>query len=522
MKTFQNPVIPGFYSDPSVCRVNEDYYLVTSTFEYYPGVPIFHSKDLVNWTQIGHVLDRPSQLNLDETPNSKGIYAPTLRYHNGLFYMITTFVVSQLGERRNFYVTAEEPSGPWSDPIWLKGAQGIDPSLFFDEDGRVYYTGNRVPKAGQTHAKHMEIWLQELDLKNGELIGEPIGIWDGALKNAHAQEAPHLYKKDGYYYLLIAEGGTGFTHAVTVARSKSITGPYEANKRNPILTHRHLSKDFPITNVGHADIVETQDGEWWLFCLASRPYGGGMFRNMGRETFLAPMIWEDGWPVMCPDTGRIEEIMSGPSLPREEAVDFQKCDHFDSTELGLEWNMIRTPRSDFYSLKERDGHLRLQLRPETLNEQVSPSFIGRRQQHKSFTVTTLLELDTVQEGEAAGLTLFHTQENHYRFELIQKEKRMIQLVKMENGKVDVVAEEVFDASSIELKVTADLQELHFSFRGSEAGWKLLAENQDGRLLSTDRAGGFVGTYIGMFATSNGQESQNAADFDWFEYKEEKQ
>ena len=207
MNTFRNPILPGFYPDPSICRVGEDYYMVTSTFEYFPGVPIFHSKDLVNWKQIGHVLNRSSQLNLDGIPTSRGIYAPTIRYHHGVYYMITTFVESAAGARRNFFVTSTDPAGSWSDPYWLNDAPGIDPSLFFDDNGKAYYTGNRVPQAGQQYPKHMEIWLQELDLEKMQLVGQKFSLWDGALKQIHAQESPHLYKINGYYYLIIAEGG---------------------------------------------------------------------------------------------------------------------------------------------------------------------------------------------------------------------------------------------------------------------------------------------------------------------------
>ncbi|KMK74397.1 glycoside hydrolase family 43 protein [Alkalihalobacillus pseudalcaliphilus] len=522
MATYQNPIIPGFYPDPSICRVGDDYYLVTSTFEYFPGVPIFHSKDLVNWKQIGHVLDRPSQLNLDGIPNSKGIYAPTIRYHEGIYYMITTFVVSQHGERKNFYVTATDPAGPWSDPIWLTGAPGIDPSLFFDDDGRVYYTGNRVPPTGQTHAKHMEIWLQELDVYEEKLIGEPVGIWDGALKIAHAQESPHVYKKDGYYYLIIAEGGTGYTHAVTVARSKHIAGPYEPNKRNPILTHRHLGQNYPISNVGHADIIETQDGEWWLFCLASRPYGGGMYRNMGRETFLAPVVWEEDWPVVAPETGRLEEIMTGPSLLKDNArVEIKTFDSFDDKKLGLEWNSIRTPRENFFSLEERPGYLRLKLKPESLAEEANPSFIGRRQQHISYQAVTELEFEPKKADEAAGMTLFHSNDFHYRLEVSYQEGKELRVVKRAAGEEETIkVERVIGRGSIQLKAVAIKQDISFYYRVSDAeSWTLLVDNQDGRILSTDIAGGFVGTYVGLFATSNGQITETVADFDWFEYKE---
>ncbi|MEK4566812.1 glycoside hydrolase family 43 protein [Alkalihalobacillus sp. FSL R5-0424] len=518
MNTFKNPIIPGFYPDPSICRVGEDYYLVTSTFEYFPGVPIFHSRDLVNWKQIGHVLDRPSQLELGGTEPSAGIWAPTIRYHEGTFYMITTFVVSRQGERRNFYVTANDPAGPWSDPVWLEGAPGIDPSLLFDDDGRVYYTGNRVPPTGQTHHKHEEIWLQELDINAGKLIGEPISIWDGALKNAHAQEAPHLYKKDGYYYLIIAEGGTGYTHAVTVARSKSVTGPYESSKRNPILTHRHLGRDSKIVNVGHADIIETQNGEWWLVCLASRPYGGH-YRNLGRETFLAPMTWEDDWPVMCPDTGKIEFEMTKPNLPEHKWPSVPTFDSFESETLDLRWNFLRTPDESSYSLTDRPGYLRLNLRPESTVEYVTPSFIGRRQQHVHFSATTVLNFTPQSENETAGLLLIQNHDYQFRFEVALTEgEQVVQLIRRENGNEHVVASNVYKDKTIYLKVEADGQEYHFYYAEKPDQWNVLAESEDGRILSTDKAGGFTGAYLGPFATSAGRSSDNVADFDWFHYQ----
>lgn len=252
-RTFRNPILPGFYPDPSICRVGEDYYLVTSTFEYFPGLPIFHSRDLVHWRQIGHVLDRPSQLNLDGILASRGLYAPTIRYHEGVFYVINTFVgshydtlTSLADHEGNFIVTSTDPAGPWSEPYWLDGAPGIDPSLFFDDDDRVWYTGNRVPPQGGDYPHHKEIWLQELDLETMQLTGPTYSPWDGAVKGNLEAEAPHLYKVGSFYYLLVAEAGTEHNHAVTIARSKSITGPYTGNPRNPILTHRHLGYDYPI------------------------------------------------------------------------------------------------------------------------------------------------------------------------------------------------------------------------------------------------------------------------------------
>lgn len=226
--TLQNPLLPGFYPDPSICRVEDDFYMVTSSFSYYPGVPIFHSRDLAHWEQIGHVLDRPEQLPADPYAISGGIFAPTIRYHEGLFYMITTNV----NHGGNFIVTAEKAEGPWSAPHWIEGAEGIDPSLFWDDDGRAYYTGTCMTKPGE---KQM-IWLSEIDLEKFVLVGEKTKIWGGAMENAAWPEAPHMYKVNGYYYLMIAEGGTEHFHSETIARAEKITGPYESYRGNPILT----------------------------------------------------------------------------------------------------------------------------------------------------------------------------------------------------------------------------------------------------------------------------------------------
>ncbi|WP_309119658.1 glycoside hydrolase family 43 protein [Paenibacillus sp.] len=518
MTTFRNPILPGFYPDPSAIRVGEDYYLATSSFEFFPGVPLFHSRDLVHWRQIGHALDRPSQLNLDGIAPSRGIWAPTIRYHDGRFYMITTFVDNEKN-MHNFYVTAEDPAGDWSDPVWLEDAPGIDPSLFFDDDGKAYYTGNRVPPEGQRYAKEMDIWLQEIDLESGRLIGEKISLWRGALKVAHAQEGPHLYKVGGWYYLLIAEGGTGHTHAITVARSESVKGPYEGYKGNPLLTHRHLGRDYGIVNVGHGEWVETQTGDWWMVCLGSRPYGG-YFRNLGRETFLTPMKWEDGWPVVNPGKGIVEAEGEAPDLPPTPWPSRASRDDFDAPRLAGEWNFLRTPRGDFWNLEERPGWLRLKLKPDVVSALANPSFVGRRQQHMSFAATTKLEFSPAAEGEAAGIVLLQNADYHYRLEYGRVESvDALRLIERRGGIERNVASRRYDGVSIELKVEAAGQAYSFFYRiDEEAPWEALAEDVDGRLLSTDVAGGFTGAYLGMYASSHGAVSANVADFDWFEYE----
>jgi len=514
---YQNPIIPGFYPDPSVCRVGEDYYLVTSTFEFFPGLPIFHSKDLVNWNQIGHVLDRPSQLPLDGIRPSGGLYAPTIRYHIGKFFVINT-LVDGLDKKGNFIVTASNPAGPWSEPYWLEDAPGIDPSLFFDDDGRAWYCGNRIPLTGEEYNGHKEIWLQELDLEKMQLTGPKYALWDGAAKGALHAEAPHIYKINGYYYLMIAEGGTGHTHAVTMVRSKNITGPYEVNHRNPILTHRHLGLDYPIVGTGHADIVETQNGEWWLFCLAMRPYGG-YFYNLGRETFLAPLVWESDWPIVAPHVGKVLFDGTAPELPEHLWPDEPVRDDFDKDALGLKWNFIRTPRKDFWSLSERPSFLQLALRPETLMEPVNPSFVGRRQQHINFEASTVLEFTPQTSNECAGIVLLQNHNFHMRcvVTLVEAGQPVVKLIRREAGTDTLMAEKPVSAGQVYFKVEAIGQDYHFYVAEDSAAWQSLGDPLDGRVLSTPVAGGFTGAYLGMYASSNGKSSENTAAFDWFEY-----
>jgi xylan 1,4-beta-xylosidase len=511
-KIFRNPILPGFYPDPSICRVGDDYYLATSTFEYFPGLPVFHSRDLIHWRQIGHVLDRASQLPLQGVRASGGLYAPTIRHHNGTFYVINTLVDGKT-RQGNFIVTASLPQGPWSEPYWLD-ADGIDPSLFFDDDGKCWYVGTHLNEEGY-YTGHTEIFLQELDLEQMKLIGAVTILWDGALKGVVWAESPHIYKRTDYYYLLIAEGGTAHHHAVTIARSKNIQGPYQANRGNPILTHRHLGLDYPIVGTGHADLVEAQNGEWWLVCLAMRPYGG-YFYNLGRETFLVPVRWEEDWPIVNPGIGKVEFETPVPNLPEHRWVELPARDEFDGPTLAFHWNSLRTLTDDFATLTERPGYLRLRLRPERLSEETNPSFIGRRQQHIHFRAETVLEF-IPKKNEHAGLALIQNHNFHYLFVVTQLNQPMLQLIRRAYGTEELLAEHTVTAGTINMKIEAHEQSYNFYFAEQPNEWRTLAENVDGRILSTPIAGGFVGVFIGLYASSNGQPSANHADFDWFEY-----
>jgi alpha-N-arabinofuranosidase len=511
----ENPILKGFYPDPSICRVGEDYYLVTSSFEYFPGIPIFHSKDLAHWEQIGHILDRPSQLNLDSVRVSGGVYAPTIRYNKGTFYVINTLI----GKGGNYYVTATNPAGPWSDPIFIGDSPGIDPSLFFDDNGKVYYTGNGRPDGIAIDSKKRHIWLQEMDLNAKKLVGEKkIILVEGALHDAQSAEAPHLYKKDGYYYLIIAEGGTGDNHSVTVFRSKDIAGPYEINRKNPILTHRNLGKTYPIAATGHADIVQTQNGEWWMVLLGIRPYGGFHY-NLGRETFITPVQWEDGWPVVNPGEGKVLFHQPGANLPIFKAKTIAAKDNFDSDTLQYAWNFLRTPRNNFWSLKEHKGFLRMHLLPETITQLKSPSFIGRRQQDTSFEAACKMSFSPKTDNETAGLVLFMNNGFHFRFERILKNgKGQLVITKRHAGVETILFSMPSEAENMELGVFAKGQDYGFKIGDGAGHWKILLDKVDGRTLSRTNAGGFTGTYISLYTSSNGMPSNNYADFDWFNYE----
>lgn len=494
--SYQNPVLPGFYPDPSVCRVGEDYYLATSTFRFYPGVPIFHSKNLVNWEQLGYVLSRPAQLPLAGGP---GIFAPTLRYHNGTFYLITT----NLGAKGNFFVTATNPAGPWSDPVWID-LPGIDPSLFFD-DGRVYVTG-----ANNWGPTKDAIILAELDVQTGRLLSPPATIWRGT--GGRYPEGPHLYKKDGYYYLLIAEGGTEYGHAVTVARSKSLAGPYESNPANPLLTHASFAEaDNPIQGTGHADLVQTQAGDWLLVALGFRPVDNHQF--LGRETFLSPLTWETGaWPVV--PGRRLALQATAPRLPGRpvQPVDYRQHDDFLAKALGLAWNYYDNPVSANYSLTERPGYLRLRGTVHTLSKFPGATFVGRRQQHFQFTATTTLDVAPA-AGEEAGLTVFRDPQHHYQLAVRPGPRGRMLALRYTLGSLQAVVKEVpLPPGPVRLRVVGTPAHYEFTYATGSQPFTPLGQ-ADTSHLSAESAGGFAGVYLGLYATGRGQ----VADFAEFDY-----
>ncbi|MGC3957761.1 MAG: glycoside hydrolase family 43 protein [Verrucomicrobiota bacterium] len=510
--TFTNPVLSGFHADPSICRAGDDYFLVTSSFEYFPGVPIYQSKDLVNWKQIGHVLSRPSQLNLDKQYASGGIFAPTLRHHNGTFYMITTLVGASGGRGGNFYVTATNAAGPWSEPVWLD-KQGIDPSLFFDADGKVYYTRQVDGERGYSGQ-------QLLNLQTGKLEGDIKQLWRGT--GGVWPEGPHLYKINGKYYLMISEGGTSYDHMLTVARSDSPWGSFEANPKNPILTHRHLP-EHPFQAMGHGDLVETPDG-WWVTFLGFRPQGG-KFHHLGRETFLAPVTWEDGWPVV--NGGKpISATMPAPKLkphpwPKEPARD-----NFDSANLRLGWAFVRNPTEADYSLSQQPGWLRLHGSAVALSDLASPTVVGRFQNDFNCRISTLLSFHPRGTNEEAGLVLRGNDRNHYELGITLRDgERKAFFRKVLDGKiVEPVAYATAMDSNTTLTIKADPLRYEFFYSASHSQTislgTALPRDLSTETLSAQKGAhfNFTGVFIGLFATGNGQRSAAPADFDWFEYQ----
>lgn len=493
---YTNPVVKGFNPDPSVCRVGDDYYLVTSSFQYFPGVPLYHSKDLVNWEQIGHVLTKESQLHLKGANSNGGIYAPTIRHHNGKFYMITTNV-STLG---NFIVTTEDIRGEWSDPVQVK-IGGIDPSIFWDEDGKCWYTGS--VDGG--------ILLCEINPETGDVLSTPRRVWDGT--GGRWPEAPHIYKKDGWYYLMIAEGGTEFGHMETIARSRHIDGPYDPAPHNPILAHyKAATQSNPIQGVGHADLIQAHDGSWWLVCLGFRTQSG-MHHLLGRETFLAPVRWDEGaWPVVNA-TGDIAIKMNVPTLPLKPFEARPERNEFD-TELGPEWSWVRNPDPSRYSIA--DGKLRICGTAAGTDESiVSPSMVCIRQEDHDFTAETCLTLGNAGSGDKAGMTVYMDSYAHYDICLARKGGKTVIETTCRLGSLTHKEDFPFRGSKVWLRVTGDPMQYRLWYSADGKDFKLAA-TADTRYLSSETHGNFTGVMIGLWAQSPSEKGR--ADFEYMEYK----
>jgi beta-xylosidase len=472
-----NPVIPGFHPDQSICKSGEHYYLACSSFEYFPGVPVFRSRDLRHWEQVGNALERPSQLALPESvPSSGGIFAPTLRYHAGRFFLVTT---NMWGDG-NLLFTADTPEGPWSDPVTIGWQLHVDPDLAWDTDGTCYLTVAGIEQA-------------RIDPATGRLLEEPRTLWSGTLGYP---EAPHLYEIDGTWYLMIAEGGTERGHCISVARGASPRGPFTPSPANPILTHRSTTD--PIQNTGHGDLVQARDGSWWLVFLGVRPKGGSPgYHALGRETFLAPVTWEDGWPV-------VGEITDGAAWTEPVREDF------DRPQLHPRWI---SPRSR-PQLTLAESRLVLHRAEENVMDSRQPSFVGRRQQHPYVRVRTLAD-------GAGGLAVRMDERHHYAVEVsdgtVRAQARIgaLQQVIAQQAyptgpavlRIEILPTDIATATN---RVTLDPDRIRLGFE--QDGEFVVLGELDGRYLSTEVTGGYTGRVIGVYAAGG------TASFDWFDYE----
>lgn len=498
---YRNPVIPGFQPDPSICRVGEDYYLVNSSFEFFPGVPLFHSRDLVNWEQMGHVLTRQSQLPLAGCRTSGGIFAPTIRYHNGMFYMITTNVTNT--GPRNFIVWTDDIRGEWSEPVWIDH-RGIDPSLFWDEDGKVYYQGTGADKTGR-----QGIVQFQLEPETGKVLSEKKIIWYGT--GGKCPEGPHMYKINGTYYLMIAEGGTEYGHMETIARADNVWGPFESCSHNPILSHRDVMKGFisrgpesgDLQGLGHADLVDDVEGRWWIVFHGIRP-SASMLHHIGRETMLAPVTWENGWPLVnggrpiapemeVPDTGA--EILAD-GFARQ--MDFSLHTDFTGSEkLSPRWAWLREPVIENYG---RDNGLLLTAGEDDLDGMGSPTYLGIRQAQMDMTAETVLDFRPDTEVAQAGLTIFHTAEHHYDLIVTLRPEGRVAILRRRAADMAVESAPVPlpGSTPVRLSVKADRMKYEF-FAAVEGGEPVKVGEGRSQLLSTEVTfGTFTGCFVGLF------------------------
>ena len=528
---FQNPILAGFYPDPSICRVGDDYYLINSSFAYFPGIPIFHSRDLVNWTQIGHVIDRPTQLNYDGLGVSRGIFAPAIREHNGTFYVVCT--MADAGG--NFLMTATNPAGPWSDPVWFD-FEGIDPSLFFDNDGSAWMINNGAPEGIPLYEGHRAIWIQKFNLAAKKLTGPRSVLVNGGVdisKKPVWIEGPHLYQHDGWYFLCAAEGGTADNHSQVILRSKSVMGPFVPWKKNPILTQRDLDGTVSqaVTTTGHADLVVGPDGNWWSIFLGCRPFAGKYYAT-GRDTFLLPVKWtEDGWPQILPPDERVPYVVRSPlakdipivaggvdfgsnsgvlttrknigpgsTLPTSLATpltgNFTWRDEFDGEKLSPLWLMLRQPHETWWH--QSNGQLSLTPRADTLAGKGQPSFFGRRLQHARFETSTSLEVPET-TGVSAGLVAFQSETHHYYLAVRRTAEGSQVFLERLNGKSpELVASAILPAAKyVTLRLTGEDKVLAFAYSADAGTWQTLVSDADATVITTQAAGGFVGALVGV-------------------------
>ena len=534
MTLIRNPILRGFNPDPSIVRVGEDYYIATSTFEWFPGVQIHHSRDLANWRLAARPLSRPSQLDMRGNPDSCGIWAPDLSHVDGRFYLIFTDTKRygrttiggatgvSLRDFHNYAVWCDTIDGEWSDPVYLNSS-GFDPALFHDEDGRSWLV-NMLWDHRAGHARFGGIVVQEFDRAAGRLVGERRLIFEGTPLGF--TEGPHLYKRDGWYHLLVAEGGTGWDHAVVMARSRSLFGPYEPHPDGPVLTAGG-STDAPLTRAGHGDLVETPSGETWMAYLCGRPLPGRARCVLGRETAIQPMAWgADGWlRTRAGDAAPMPEV---PGPDAEAAALFAEREDFDQPTLPPAFQWLRTPYPEhLFSLTARPGHLRLFGR-ETIGSLFNQALVARRQQAFRYTATTSVDVAPAHFQHAAGLVCYYNSSKfHYLHitsdETVGRHLRVLSVLPSGPERDAVSAPVPLPAGVIHLRADVDLDVLRFAYRPDGAAeWTWLPERFDASILSDEASEpqlpNFTGAFVGM-ACQDLAGSGLTADFDYFAYVE---
>lgn len=526
--SYRNPIIAGFYPDPSVIRVGDDFYLTTSTFGYFPGLPIFHSRDLVNWEQIGNAIDRPDQMPYGPREEiSRGLFAATLAHHQDTFYITNTCFYCPGHGIGNFVITAHDPAGPWSDPVWLP-FDGIDPSLFFDIDGTAWMVHNGMPDGEPRYEGHRAIWLQRFDTATQSMVGERHLLADSGVdpsSNPQHVEGPHLFRRGNWYYLIAAEGGTGEQHAQMVWRSRTVTGPYEAWMGNPTLTQRDLdpSRPDPITSTGHAQFVELQDGSWWTVFLATRPYRGNQY-NLGRETFLLPLEWQDDWPVVLPRGAHVPAITQRPTLPaapvsKPTTGSFAWEERFTAARLPMQWLSIHGPRSPWYQTGT-DG-LRILAAETALGAHATqdgqPSYLSHRLQHHNAVMETTLDPSKLDVGDLAGLALVQNEGYHLVAAVDRRDAEHAELVLLlRAGKDDpLLGRELARQSlpsldeNVQFRIRLNAPRLDVDYALGNDPWQSLGQDIDASQLSVDTASGFIGNTFGPYALHRAPQQPNS-------------
>ena len=524
MSYITNPILKGFNPDPSICRVGDDYYIATSTFEWFPGVQIHHSKDLKNWEVIAHPLDRISQLEMKGVPDSCGVWAPCLSYHKGLFYLVYTNVKSFDGvwkDTPNYVVTSEDILGEWSEPAYLNSS-GFDGSFFHDGDKTWFITMLVDHRKGKFFGG---IELQEFHLGQRKLIGDVFYLTEGT--EIGLSEGPHLYKRNGYYYLLLAEGGTEYGHAATVMRSKSITGPYEANTNNPILTTRNYP-DHALQKAGHASMVATAYGDWYIVFLVGRPLTKLGSCILGRETAIEELVWKEDWPVLKTETSLPRLLIPASNLPEFFLKKTALRADFDTAELSIDFQSLRVPKtSDWFSLTERKGYMRLKGK-ESLSSTHTQALIARRLQHFNAEIQTKIEFEPENFQQLAGLVVYYnTGHYHYLYLSMEEGEKVLSVLSSDNFEIIEQKQSFTIPSGIPIVLRAVIAHdtLQFSFSSNEIDFQPIGAVLDMSMLSDDyvREGSeryrpaFTGCFVGM-CCQDLKTNNKEADFDWFEYK----